>query len=297
MHKHIVVPLDGSSFGERALRPAFALARRTRARVVLLSVQDVWAASATELPYEEREAYLEAIARRYASVDTPVRIAVRCGHPADQILEEAEASAADLIVMSTHGRGGVTRLWLGSVADQCLRHTSLPLLLIRPRPAAHTPGDDAFLPRRIVVPLDGTPGAERALDQASGIARAFGIPVVLMRVLPPLPNQPRDDRPRNEDTAAREYLGGVAQRISRTGVQASTIVVSNQSPADAILASAAGDPVVMSTHARSPITRTLIGSVADKVVRGSHGAVLVVPPQSPSQVGEQAGGAAVHAAS
>jgi nucleotide-binding universal stress UspA family protein len=288
MHKHILVPLDGSSFGERALRPAFALARRTGAAVTLLSVQDLWSASAADLPYEERGGYVEAIARRYESVDTRVKVAVRCGHPTEQILAEAESGSADLVVMSTHGRGGLTRLWLGSVADQCLRYTSRPLFLIRPQPAAHTPGDDAFLPRRVVVPLDGTPGAERALDQASGMARAFGIPIVLLRVLGPLPDEVHADGPRNEGTVARTYLDGVAQRLWRTGVQASTVVVGNQSPADAILGTAAGEMVVMSTHARSPIARALIGSVADKVVRGAHGPVLLVPPPSPGQLAEPA---------
>jgi nucleotide-binding universal stress UspA family protein len=279
------------------LRPAFALARRTGAAVTLVSVQDLWAASASDLPYEEREAYLGGIARRYASEDTRVRLSVRCGHPMNQILEEAESSSVDLIVMSTHGRGGLTRLWLGSVADQCLRHSSLPLLLIRPQPAAHMPGDDAFLPRRIVVPLDATPGAERALDQGGAMARAFGIPVVLLRVLPPLPNELTGDGRRTEGTAARNYLDGVAQRLWRAGVQASTAIVSSESPADAILGTAAGDMVVMSTHARSPIARALIGSVADKVVRGARGAVLVVPPPPPTRVEEAAVAAAARAGS
>src|SRR5687767_6533438 len=108
MFRHILVPLDGSSFGEAALRPAVALAQRTTAtRVTLLSVQDLWSATAAELPYEEREAYLQKLARGQSAAGG-VRCVVRSGHPMNEILAEAEASGADLIVMSTHGRGGVS---------------------------------------------------------------------------------------------------------------------------------------------------------------------------------------------
>jgi nucleotide-binding universal stress UspA family protein len=273
MFEHILVPLDGSSFGEASLRPALAVARRTGAQLTLLNVQDLWHAAPVPLTHDEREDYLRSLRRDPRWGDVPVNVVLRSGHPMAQILEEAAAGGADLIVMSTHGRGGVSRLWLGSVTDQCIRHAGIPLLLIRPQPSAHSSGDGAFVPHRVVVPLDGGGDAERALAEASGLARAFGIPLLLLRVI--------EERTggRNADQApARAYLDAVARELWGLGVQATTSVIRGRGAAESILAEAARDLVVMSTHARPPAARALLGSVSDKVVRGTNGAVLVVPP-------------------
>ena len=277
MFKHILVPLDGSSFGEAALRPAFALAERnTTTKVTLLSVQDLWSGTATELPYEERESYLQKLARGRSDA----RCVVRCGHPTDQILEEAESSGTDLIVMSTHGRGGVSRLWLGSVADQCLRHTDIPLLLIRPQPSERLSANAAFAPHRVIVPLDGTLGAEVALRRAKSLAHTFGVPVALVRAV-----EDRTPNGRGEKVAqARAYLETVATRLRAGGLSVTTQVPADVHAADAILGAAAGEPIVMRTHARAPVARALLGSVADKVVRGARGVVLLIPPGGAEQV-------------
>jgi nucleotide-binding universal stress UspA family protein len=277
MFGHILVPLDGSSFGEASLRPALAIARRTGARLTLLNVQDLWSAAPLPHTYEAREEYLARLRRDPRWGDVPVKIVVRTGHPMDQILQEVEAGGADLIVMSTHGRGGFSRFWLGSVADQCVRHAGVPVLLTRPRPSGEGNGDAPFLPHRLIIPLDGMAAAERALPEAAELGRALGIPVLLLRVVEPGGDGARS---RNDEGQAIAYLTEVAQRLWALGVQTTTKVVRDRGAADAIVAEAAGDPVVMSTHARAPVARALLGSVADKVVRGTRGAVLVVPPSA-----------------
>jgi nucleotide-binding universal stress UspA family protein len=286
MSKHILVPLDGSSFGEAALRPALAIARRTRARVTLVSVQDLRAASATELRYEARAAYLERIRRECGPMEGSVGVTVGCGHPADQILALAESSGADLIVMSTHGRGGVSRLWLGSVADQCLRHAHVPLLLTRPQPSGQLSGDRAFLPNRVVVPLDGTDGAERALGEATRLAVTFRVPIALVRVID---CERGADRPRPDAAAAlaaaRAYLNAVSTRLRGRGVPVTAVAIPDRHPASTIIAEAAADMIVMATHARTGLERALLGSVADKVSRGARGAVVLVPPRKAASAG------------
>jgi nucleotide-binding universal stress UspA family protein len=279
MFKHILVPLDGSSFGEAALRPAFALAQRnTTTQITLLSVQDLWTGTASELPYEEREAYLNKLARAHSGA--AVRCVVRCGHATDQILEEAESSGVDLIVMSTHGRGGVSRVWLGSVADQCLRHSAVPLLLVRPQPSERQSAGAAFAPHRVVVPLDGTLGAEMALRRAKSLAHSYGAPVALIRAV-----EERGPNGRGERVAeARSYLERIAMRLRAQGLTVTTQVTVGVHAAEAILGAAAGELIVMRTHARAPLARALLGSVADKVVRGARGVVLLIPPGGAEQI-------------
>jgi nucleotide-binding universal stress UspA family protein len=282
MFTHIVVPLDGSSFGEAALTPALGVARRTGARLTLVTVQDPWTEAPAELNYEGRERYLERIIRHRGPAGSPLSASVRSGHPADQILQEAEGSGASLIVMSTHGRGGVSRVWLGSIADQCLRHTRVPMLLTRPRPGAGST-EESFLPNRVVVPLDGTEGAERALAPAIEMARVFGISILLLRVVTEqraAASGPAGGGPVPEAARAAEYLDGVARRLWGLGLPATTRVIVDRPAAEAIIAEGSSDLVVMSSHARSPISRAFLGSVSDKVVRGGRGAVLLVPPHA-----------------
>jgi nucleotide-binding universal stress UspA family protein len=108
---------------------------------------------------------------------------VREGSAETQILEEAESWGADLIVMSTHGQGAVSRFWLGSVADHCLRHSRVPLMLVLACPGSVTQGETLFSPKRVIVPLDGSELAERALGPASLLAASFGAPLSLTSVV------------------------------------------------------------------------------------------------------------------
>jgi nucleotide-binding universal stress UspA family protein len=282
MFKRILVPLDGSSFGEAALRPAVALAKRSGGQLRLLTVAEPEpgrrALGDRAEPTEWRDLYLQRIAHGRASINGQVSVRVRSGTASAEILSEAEKWDADLIVMSTHGRGGVSRLWLGSVADQCLRHTRVPLLLVRPQPSEIRTGDGTFAPGRIVVPLDGGQMAETALSEACALAGAFGATLELVRVTrgSGLPASSREVGEGRAD--AREYLEEVARRLRCQGETVTVVTITDPRPAQAILEQAGGDLVVMATHTRSTPERTLLGSVADKVVRGTLGPVLLVPP-------------------
>ena len=140
----ILVPLDGSAFAEQALEPARLLAERCAATLVLLStvpfladlslgaggMVPLWTGNDQQRVRESVAAYLETTARRVATGGVPVRTLVIDGPPATMIAATATEEHADLIVMATHGRSGLSRLWLGSVATRVLQNTDLPVLLI-----------------------------------------------------------------------------------------------------------------------------------------------------------------------
>ena len=134
--KTILVPLDGSPLGELALTPAVDLARDKGARLILLRAAEAHTlvADPTEAQVaavREAEDYLAAVRARGAAAITEVETSVWYGPPAEAIVEAARYRGADLIVMSSHGRSGLGRLVLGSVAEMVLRATPTPILLIR----------------------------------------------------------------------------------------------------------------------------------------------------------------------
>ncbi len=140
----IVVPLDGSAFAEQALEPARRLAARCEATLVLLSIVPFfdtislgasgmvpqWTGTDQQRVRQSVAAYLETTAQRVATGRVPVRTRVIDGPPATMIAATATEEHADLIVMATHGRSGLSRLWLGSVATRVLQNTDLPVLLL-----------------------------------------------------------------------------------------------------------------------------------------------------------------------
>jgi nucleotide-binding universal stress UspA family protein len=145
MFKRILVSVDGSYFSERALEPAFELARRFDAEVILLRVvalETIAMASGNgpqvlelndmheKYDREAAESYLRGIKAHWQTTGVPIGTRVALGAAPEMILEVAGAAGADLIVMSTHGRSGLDRFLYGSVAEAVLRGTRLPLMLI-----------------------------------------------------------------------------------------------------------------------------------------------------------------------
>ena len=311
MYRTILVPLDGSPFAEHALPVALAVARRAKAKLLLVTVATPLAEAYTEGIYfsplellEEitahRLAYLQATAKKLReTADVPVTISVEHGEVAPTLCELLQAGKADLAVLATHGRGAMARFWLGSVADEMLRHASKLLLLVRPD------GESADLTRepelgRILLPLDGTDLAEQILEPAMAVAKAIPDPeIVLVRAIrstaladvpPDVPETRKEartlirevrslqDRLRKE---AQAYLEKVAVRIRERGLKVSTQVVVEDQPAVAILQEAEARHVgliALETHGRRGLSRLMLGSVADKVVRGAHVPVLVQRP-------------------
>lgn len=308
MYHTILVPLDGSPFAEHALPVAAALARRAGAELYLVHVTTplteayveglAFSATQHELEVSARQlTYLEATARKLRQkADLPVRLAVHHGDVAERLCELLQAGEADLVVMATHARGAIGRFWLGSVADEVLRHTTAPLLLVRPDGGAADLGHEPDL-GKVVVPLDGTAQSEKILEPATRLAAVIpGCQLVLLRAVRPIPEAahavavPEIDqevRALTDRVAelqgelradAQGYLDGVAGRLRSRGFRVTTEVVVDDSPEAAILDEAdhlhAG-MIALETEGRSGLSRLLHGSVAEKVLRGSHVPVLL----------------------
>jgi nucleotide-binding universal stress UspA family protein len=151
MFNTILIPLDGSELAETALLAATAIAKHADpvGELVLVRVApDVWIDDAfTPEQIEDFHArvkhdcqkYLDGVAERLRKENLCVTVLVASGEPAEQILEVATIAQADLVAMATHGRNGLQRLMLGSVADKVIHRASTPVLLVRPAETAHAP--------------------------------------------------------------------------------------------------------------------------------------------------------------
>ncbi len=307
MYKNLLVPLDGSPFSERALPLASAIARSSGAVLSLVHVHvpsfsvyggldignvpvvdETWEAELRE----HETAYLEArVQEMGAQPGLQVTSALLDGPVAETIVEYAAQTGVDLVVMTTHGRGGMARFWLGSVADDLVRHSHVPILLIRPHEGmVQIEAEHPF--RNILIPLDGSPLAEQSLDPAVKLGRLVQAEYTLVQVVEPLvlPGYSpvayaagvAEQATESLVETARTYLDSVAQRLRTEGLEVHTRVLLDAQPARVILEDAeqhAISLIALATHGRGGISRLLIGSVADKVLRGSDAPVLLYRPR------------------
>jgi len=292
MFENILIPLDGTPLAEQALGPALSLAREAKGRVRLATVLRPSRTEVSDLvpgmsDATEEGGYLERTAAKVRSAGVAeVSTAQLTGSDIAEALEtHRQDVGADVIVMCTHGRGAVQRAWLGSVADRLVRTSDAPVLLVRASieedgPAPDVAADTPF--RRVLVALDGSHFSRQALTQASRLAGDAGMTFVLARVI--------------EDSVAREGDGlqkarALAEAKLKLEVQSfaapehtvESVVEFAPSVAQGILDLArkhAADVIVIATHGLSGVKRLVLGSVADKVVRGADRPVLVVRPEA-----------------
>lgn len=299
MYQHILVPLDGSSFGEYALPMALAIAHQAHATIQLIHVIPPPPTILAEEPplgdadAEERthvSEYLNTLATSLSQRwEVPIDVTVCTGIIAEQLTEYARNSPTDLVVMTTHGRGPLSRLFLGSVARELIRTLTVPVLLIRPSELPidllETVHEQPF--QRVVIPLDGSALAEEALEPAIALGTAMNAEYVLLRALDPpalaynltiynsaLITQEQDE--------AHAYLEATAQALRARGLRVKTVVMIGE-PAVSILGylhKHGGDVLAMTTHGRSGVPAFLFGSVAEQVVHSAGVAVLLQRSQS-----------------
>ncbi len=297
MYRLIMVPLDGSRFAESALPLALSVSRRIGASLHLVTVQEPIASFA----YDEWEntaedwsrAYLnDAVGRVRARTRAEVTATLLAGHVTEVLEAEAEERGAGLVVMATHGRGAFSRAWLGSVADGFLHHTSRPVILVRPDEGEGLPDlatDVAFA--RMLIPLDGTELSESVLEHAVSLGTLFGTAFRLVRIVPypmqftspylPHTMQMNQQFLTESKEAAEAYLEQHAERLRAQGHDVETAVLVVAQPGSGLLdeiADARCDMVAMATHGRAGLTRAILGSTTDKIVRGAHVPVLLYRP-------------------
>jgi nucleotide-binding universal stress UspA family protein len=296
--RSILVPLDGSVIAEQALAVGGSLARRAGVPLHLVAVQEPIPVAVTaevgqygvELERESRaelNQYLAGVldvTRRTQVMD--VQGQVIDGHAPEALTDYVEEHDIGLVAMTTHARSGLKRWVLGSVADRLLRQVSIPVLLLHPQ---DLPQPTRF--RRILIALDGQI-EEPVLEPAIALGSLEeGAEYILFRVAePPVPlltplaaspsqlGQPHLERA--VEDAARDYLERVAERLRAGGLSVTWRIVKSRNVSQQVieLAREAGAAcIVVGTHGATGIERLLVGSVADKVVRGTGIPVLVGP--------------------
>jgi nucleotide-binding universal stress UspA family protein len=294
MIKTILVPLDGSANSEHSLAIAVSLAMRAKATIRLVHVRQPMPDHFGVAPPPKEQDYLDLLAWKIRqATHLSIYATVLEGPVAETIAEYAHSVSANLIVMTSHGRGPFSRFWLGGVADQLIRRASTPLIVVRPPEDGRDaePTDHDWKPRRILVALDGSTLAEAVLRRAVELAKLFSAELTLVRVVEPIPlltpsglePQPLilDSTVLDElKTQARTYLEGIADKLRKDGLPASCRVVIDDRVAPAILEEGREfDLMALATHARHGVARMMLGSVTDKLVRGATSPVLVVPPE------------------
>lgn len=308
MFRSILVPVDGSTLGEHALPWALGIARRAGASVQLVHVHRPLEATYAEMQIfddtldsqmrDQEQAYLDNLVSTMKAASPVSVTAVKIdGDVASSLRAHAAKTGADLIVMTTHARGPMGRFWLGSVTDELLRESSIPMLLIHPHDKpANFSREPAF--RHVLIPLSGEPMAEQIFSPATALAKLMQAELTLVRVVRPvvpvdLPAGPATfgamassmmERVEGLHTQlkkeAYDYLEKVAAPLRSDGFQVEVRVAIEEQPGVAILAQAKEpiDLIALETHGRRGLSRLFLGSVADKVVRGAHVPVLVHRP-------------------
>ena len=300
MYRSILLALDGSPFAEGAAPVAARLAASSGATLHLVVVHE-WLSHWTPLDAaqmtldqidehgrRESKAYVRRLGDELrADYGIKVRHVVLEGIPADEIRLYAARQQIDLLVMTTHGRGGLSRLWLGSVADTLVRQLDRPVLLCRGGTAGQPVCVMPF--RRILVPLDGSVGSERALDMAADLCEASpGSAIGLMMVVSPhylvfpefgiggVGPAVTDATQRGE--YARAYLSTLEARLASRGIESAIVVDVAADVSRAIIDEARrtrADAIAIATRGLGGVPRMVIGSVADKVIRAADQPVLV----------------------
>jgi nucleotide-binding universal stress UspA family protein len=300
VYRSLLVPLDGSSFAEQALPVAIEIAQAAQASVRLVLVHKTLprGTKARLASLKAERSYLHHVATRGQEITgTRLSAVTLTGSVVPALRDHIHRAGVDLVVMTTHGRGVLERAWLGSVADALIRAADVPILLVRP--AEKAPAVARLEVTRLLVPLDGSPLSEEILPPAAAMARLLGAELSLVQLVTPidLPGEfPPTVSSYDENLTAlieqqaKEHLDNLADTLRSDGLVVSTSSGVTSSAAAGIL-DLARDPAIgmiaLATHGRGGLRRALLGSVADKVIRGSDRPVLIyrppVPPRKPRQ--------------
>lgn len=300
MFERILVPLDGSPRAEVILSLIARILKREDSEILLLRIVDLPAAvgrvSLAELRQQEREdaqKYVHDVARRFAGTGAKVHGRVAEGSPAEVILETAEKEGATLIAMSTHGRTGLARWALGSVAEKVARASNLPLLLVRSFRRSSKGDLEPIVPeevpfRRLLVPVDGSPTSMSVIGPAEKFAQLYGSDVLVLHVetpyVPPSPVLPGMDVvfphmvPPATPSLEDDVTAAAAQRFEQAGLKTARLTTVGE-PASEILDLSVNrgiDLIALGTHGRSGLARWALGSVAERVLRSGEVPILLV---------------------
>lgn len=305
--QRILVPLDGSAFAEQILPHAIKLAHITNSELLLLRSTKIGTFIPDDVENElhcinEAQAYLDRVHSIIINHNTPLSLSpdkvtsvVVYDEPTREIPEIAAYEYTDLIMMTTHGRNGLSRLLLGSASANIIHNAKMPIIALRPKQTKEPISLETLLANSednngpIVLTLDGSSKAELVVEPAIALARLTNAPIHLINVLnfqtqlsyleagiafqyaPPLDYEAR----RQE---AEEFLTKVQNRIESAGVRCQ-IVIREGVPSERVVEYAhevQAQALAIATHAHSNSANVLLGSVAEDLIRHSHQPILLV---------------------
>jgi nucleotide-binding universal stress UspA family protein len=265
MLNSIVIPLDGSELSESALPVATQVARAAGVPTELLT--SGWGSTVAEL-----ESYLRTKATAFDGPTTTN--VVPDTFPATAIARSVDAGGG-AVVMATHGRSGIGKALLGSVAEDVVKATDRPVVLVGPSGSSSRPLHGGTM----VVSTDGSATAGSVLDLAAEWATTLGMSVHVVAVCDP--NGTAAGRTDLTDAEVATAISDAAERLRANGLVVTEETVVGKDPARAIVELASRLPaamIAMSTHARIGLARTALGSTAIKVVHDASCPVLVTKP-------------------
>ena len=291
MFNHLLVPLDGSHLSEAAIPAAVCLARKSDAAVTLLHIIERDAPKTVHGEHhlrtaEEAGAYLDQIAKEhFGGIRTRTHVhTAEMKDVARGIADHLLELDPDTVVMSAHGRGGIHNVLFGNIAQQVVALGSMPVLLVRP--------GDGFECRRILIPHDGVPAHEPALNAGTEFARLCGAEIRLVMVVPTRGTlsgleaaagqlMPRASRAVLEvaQQEAVEHLHVHAEELKAGGISAGAEVLRGD-PAPRIVEAGAAfgaNVIVLGTHGKAGTKAFWEGSVAARVATKTRASLLFVP--------------------
>jgi nucleotide-binding universal stress UspA family protein len=300
MFQRILIPLDGSPRAELILSQIARILRREDSDIILLRVVTIPETSrfepARRMAYEvarghereEADRYVTDLARRLRDRGIRAHGSVAEGPPAPTILEKAKLEGATLIAMTTHGRGGLSRWFMGSVAEKVVRASPTPVLLVRsfrPTPLGDLqPARALELPfRKILVPTDGSAAAATMIGPAAEFAQLFDAEVMVLHAELPIvmPGYGEQGFPPALQATPSEQDRATAKAAGRFGdlglpVKRRTIVGNAAEVILDVAHTEEVDLIAMATHGRSGFSRWVLGSVAERVLRHAGVPLLLV---------------------
>lgn len=295
MYQKMLVPLDGSSLSEVVFPYAKDLAGRLGLDIILFHVHSSKESETMPLHQAYIEQKAQVMKRQLLEWQKKIGVGLEgrklevrgeltMGYPPEEIIGYAEENNVDLILMATHGRSGVRRWVLGSVADKVLCVSSIPVWLIRAS-TAESVTYDKWPQRTLLVPLDGSVLAEKVLPHVEVLAKQPGAPpvdVVLFRAAEPPTTSGHYFRNIPEKREEIEqYLANIETRLRNSGLRVKSQVSSGE-PAEQIVSYGRENPfsiIVMSTHGHSGMSRWFYGSVATRVLEHASNPIFLVRPR------------------
>jgi len=287
MYEKILVPLDGSEVAEQAIPYVERLAQKLKSEVILITVC---------LPGDSLERalteYIERRAEKIQSLGVNARSLCIEGDSATSIIDFAEKNKVGLIVISTHGKTGISHWPLGSIASKVVQRSNIPVFLVRSSQPGKAPADNEL--DKILVTLDGSQFSEAIIPHVEKLAKSMNSEVTLLRViesakLPQLAAY--SDREKYEkdfmakmEREAERYLDKKRTALESKGVKVNSVFLTGK-PVETILQYSeekSANLVALTTHGFSGISKWAYGSVASKIIEGSPKPILLVRPPLPA---------------